>query len=402
MRNVIIIGRNYSSTLGLARSLGEAGYGVRLLALTKNAARIVGQSKYVNKTECVACMEHDFFEETSAEEELRALEALRGGEEKMLIIPCRDITCLMLEKHWDRLAEHFYFPNINNTPGELDRFTNKAVQKELAEKCGLKTAGGKTYSTDEAGIKQACGEVSFPCFMKPLSSSWTKAEKAFITVCGNREELRSWMNSAREKGLCKQVLLEKYLKIDYELSAYGVAADGQVWLPAVVRTIRGGLGSHMGVAAEGEVVPSDVLGEMKERVVRFVKESGLTGLFCVDMAQCGDGLYFFEINLRAGGSCYGVTMAGANLPGALADAVYHGRMDAAGEIREEVRFVSELIDADNFIQGLIPFSTFRKNLRGARRRLVRNADDPKPWRAAKLHLLRLWSVGKAKKLLKRG
>ena len=398
MRNVIIIGRNYSSTLGLARSLGEAGYGVRLLALTKTPARIVGRSKYVNKTVCV---DYDYFEENSAEEELRALEALRGDEEKMLVIPCRDITCLMLERHWDRLAEHFYFPNIRSAPGELERFTDKAVQEELAERCGLKAAGGRIYPTDEAGIRQACGEAVFPCITKPLSSSWSKGDKAFINVCHDPEELRSCMNRAREEGLCKRVLLERVLTIEHELSAYGVAANGQVWLPAVVRTIRSGLGIHMGVAAEGEVLPSDVLGDVKERVVRFVKESGLTGLFCVDLAQCGDGLYFFEINLRAGGSCYGVTMAGANLPGALADAVYHGRVDAAGEIREEVRFVSEFIDIDHFINGLISFGTLKKRLSGGQRSFIRNRDDPKPWRAARLYSLRVWSVNKVKKLLHR-
>lgn len=174
MRDVIIIGSNYSSTLGLARSLGEAGFGVRLLALTDLAAAVVGASKYVKK---MAFVHVDFFEETSADDEIRALEELRGGDEKILVFPSRDITCKMLEKHWAQLSEHYYFPNIHGIQGELFHFSDKAVQKKLAERCGLRTAGGKAYSTDEHGIKQAISEVRFPCFMKPLQSSETKKRK---------------------------------------------------------------------------------------------------------------------------------------------------------------------------------------------------------------------------------
>lgn len=399
MKNVIIIGSNYSSTLGLARSLGEAGYGVRLLALTKGTAEIAGRSKYVNKTLQV---KSNLFEEDSAEEELRALEQLRGDDEKILIIPCRDITCIMLEKHLDRLAEHFYLPNINGISGELDRFSNKAVQKELAEKCDLKTANGRPYSTDEAGIRRAVQEVSFPCFMKPLSSSWTLSEKMFVTMCSNAEELRAWMGKARENGACDQVLLEEHLKIDQELSAYGVAANGQVWLPAVVRVIRNGLGTHIGVAAEGEVLSSDILGESREKIIQFVRKSGLTGLFCVDLAQCDGDLYFFEMNLRMGGSCYGVTMAGANLPGALADAVYHNStLDATKGIRENVRFLSELIEIDNYQAGLIPYSTLRKRLNGDQRRFIKSDEDPKPWKELIMRSMRGTLARKAKRLLKR-
>ena len=399
MENVIIIGTNYSSTLGLARSLGEAGYGVRLLALTKGTAKIVGCSKYVNMARQV---KFNFSEEKSAEEELRLLEELRGDNEKILIIPCRDITCMMLEKHWDRLSEHFYFPNINGIPGELNRFSNKAVQEELAEECGLKTAGGRTYSTDEEGIRRATQAVSFPCFMKPLSSSWTLAEKKFVTKCNNAEELRERMSKARRDGVCDQVLLEKNLKIDQELSAYGVAANGQVWLPAVVRVIRNGLGTHIGVAAEGEVLSSEILGESREKIVKFVQRCGLTGLFCVDLAQCDGELYFFEMNLRMGGSGYGVTMAGANLPGTLADAVYHNKtLDVTKGIHENVKFVSELIEIDNYQNGLISYSTLRHRLNGNQRFFIKNNDDPKPWKELIKRGVRAVLVRKVKGLLKR-
>ncbi len=380
MQSVIIIGKKYSSTLGLARSLGEAGYDVRLLALSVPTERIVRNSKYVSKSQCVHV---DFFEKDSAKEELQALEELRGGDQKTLIIPCRDLTCMMLERHWDELSPHFHIPNINMLPGELNRFSDKAVQKALAIECGIPTAGGRAYSTDPEGIQAAVKEVLFPCFMKPLSSCWSKSEKMYLVKCRDERELEKWMFKAGTEGECGQVLLEQYLPIDRELSAYGAAANGQVCLPACVETIRNGLGTNTGVAAEGRVVSSSVLGELRPKLESFVKKSGLNGLFCIDLIESEGQIFFSEMNLRMGGSCYGVTMAGANLPAALADMIYHGAQGGPDDIREEVVFESEQIDIDNYLKGFISLKTLWQYLSGDQRHFVRNSEDPDPWK----HLL---------------
>ena len=329
MKRIIIIGRNYSTVLGLARSLGEAGYDVRLLALTQSVADIASESRYISKTIYVP---FDFFEEESAEQEIRALEELRGNEEKVLIIPGRDITCLMLEKHWDRLSPHFYFPNINNIPGKLSSFSDKDVQKKLADECGIPVPKGNAFLTDENGISLAVKESVFPCFVKPLSSSRSMHEKNYIVACEDAESLASMMRLARDEGKCPQMLVEQKLDIKRELSAYGMAARGQVFIPAVIETLRSGLGTHMGVAAEGKVLPISSFGDLKEKLELFVKKSGLSGLFCVDLAETPDGIYFLEMNIRMGGSCYAVTMAGVNLPAIFADILYTGSSERIADI----------------------------------------------------------------------
>ena len=397
MKRVIVIGRNYSTVLGLARSLGEAGYDVRLLALSGPVADVASESRYISKTIYVP---FDFFEESSAEQEIKALEELRGEEDKVLIIPARDITCLMLEKHWERMSEHFYFPNINNTPGELSRFSDKDVQKKLAAECGILTAGGKAYSTDDAGIALAADESVFPCFAKPLSSSRSMHEKNYIAVCDDSASLSDMMKKAAEEGKCGRMLVEKKLDIIKELSAYGAAANGNVYLPAVVETLRSGLGTHMGVAAEGIVLPSSSLGDLKEKLENFVKKSGISGLFCIDLAQCNDGIYFLEMNLRMGGSCYAVTMAGANLPAALADMVYSGSCKM-NDIKGNINFLSEFIEIDNFLKGLISFRTFFRHMSGCKNRFIKNKSDPKPWNKVKKIFLKTFIRNTAKKILRR-
>ena len=49
MQEVIVIGMNYSIALGVIRSLGVSGYGVRLLAFNRRVEEIAGSSRYVTK-----------------------------------------------------------------------------------------------------------------------------------------------------------------------------------------------------------------------------------------------------------------------------------------------------------------------------------------------------------------
>ena len=390
MNSVIVIGNNYSSVLELIRSLGTAGYEVRLLALSQVVDYIAAKSKYVKKSVYVPA---DFFEQESEEAELDALEELRGDEDRILVIPCRDITCIMLERNWERLSRHYIIPNIRGTKGELGRFSDKALQEALAVECGIRTPQGKVFPTTPEGIGEAVRRVGFPCFMKPLSSMDTRSEKKYLRVCGNEEDLRSWMRRAAEEGGCSRVLLEKDLSGGREVSAYGAAADGRVCLPACILTIRDGLGTHKGVAAEGMAVSSSMLGELRGRLEEFVRRSGLNGLFCIDLMEKDGEYYFMEMNLRMGGSCYAVTEAGANLPAALAGMVYGKETGLPGDIEREVHFVNERIDVDNFRNKLLTAGQLRKYFATDAVRFVRSGEDPQPWRQMKKKSLS-WTVAR--------
>ena len=56
---VIVLSRNYSTGLGVIRSLGKAGYTVDLIASTKKkgSSRIASCSKYVRQSVEVICPE---------------------------------------------------------------------------------------------------------------------------------------------------------------------------------------------------------------------------------------------------------------------------------------------------------------------------------------------------------
>ena len=370
MPDVIVMGGNYSSALGVTRSLGEAGYKVRLLTFDKTTRNIVGKSKYVE-----ACCRV----KRNYAEAYRALVKLRGEENRILIIPLDDASCLMLDEHAEELSAHYVFPNINREPGALSRFLEKMPQKELARQCGIPVAAGQAYHTDAGGIEKAVSEVRYPCFMKPLASAKCIAGKDFFAKCDTGEELRRAMNHARNRHACETVLVEDFLYIEKELCAYGVAGNGSVFIPACVETLRGGYGCHKGVAIEGTVTSAGRLGALKEKLETYVKRSGLTGMFCIDMIRSNGIIFFSEMNLRNGGSGYGVTLAGVNLPGALADMVYRESGQGPEDIRRDVRFLSERLELDACADGFISIRDYETHLAGGQERFIEDEKDPRPW-----------------------
>ena len=378
MHDVIVMGGNYSTVLGVARSLGEAGYKARLLAFDKATQNIAGKSKYVE-----TCCQVARNNKQNYTEVYRALEKLRGENNHLLIIPLDDVSCMMLDEHALELSAHYDVPNINGEPGALSRFLEKMPQKELARQCGIPAAEGKAYHTDAEGIERAVSEVRFPCFLKPLASAKCIASKDFFAKCDTGEELRRAMNKARNNHACKNVLVEDFLDIEKELCAYGVAGNGKVFIPACMETLRGGYGCHKGVAVEGIVTSARHLGVLKEKLETFVKRSGFTGMFCIDMIQSNGIIFFSEMNLRNGGSGYGVTLAGANLPGTLADMVYHDSSQGPEDIRRDVRFLSERLELDACVDGFISIKDYETHIADVQERFIEDEKDPRPWESFK-------------------
>ncbi len=391
MNEVIVIAGNEYLAVSLIRSLGLANYRTRLIALTKRTFMVASRSKYVSAK--VRCTE-------KAEEVLKALNDFRLPDRKIMIIPANDRVCRMLDQHLDQLTPYFYLPNMNNTCGSIAAFMDKKVQKQKAISCGLNVANGKSFLTDKEYDQATVSEVSYPCFVKPLASASVKMCKRMFRKCENPDELIRALDVARNHP-CKEVLIEDYLEIDRELCAYGVAAGGQACIPACVVTERGGKLGHEGVASEGKVVSAELLGPVKDKLIRLVTEIGLTGLFCIDLIVSHGVIYFSEINLRAGGSGYGVTAAGVNMPAMLADAVYNGTAIRPCEIKNEIQFINERVEVDLFQDGFLGLREMMKAIASDRQHIIKNADDPGPWKKFKFVAFLSWFKSKWRKTQKK-
>ena len=391
MKDVIVIGKNYATALGVIRSLGEAGYGVKLIGINEETVRIAGKSKYVSQ---YAVAKNDF------ESLLGAMEGLRDNAEKILVIPSNDGICKMLDEHASRLYQHYLIPNIHDTENALSDFMDKMAQKELAIQCGLKVAEGNWYSTRTQITDSEAKEIKFPCFVKPLASANVIGCKMLFAVCNNKEELNCAIKNAASRN-CERVLIERYLSIDEELCLYGVAGNGEGYAPACVATLRGGFAEHKGVTAEGRVVSSSGLGAMKEQIEDFIRRSGLTGMFCTDIIRSGNELYYVETNLRFGGSGYAATLAGVNLPAALADMAYGIPVTRPMTVQKEITFLNERIEFDAYIGGHITKREYKEHMSGEQERFIRSEADDEPWREFRRMVFRRTTRKTIKTVLKK-
>lgn len=384
--DVIVVGFNYGTVLGAVKSLGKAAYEVGVIILSPVGFKVIRKSKY-----CSAVRQASF----CYEDIYKALEELRGEQEKVLIVPANDTVCMMLDEHAEQLREHYYFPNIEHTPGRLTAFMNKYCQKLLAAECGLATAKGKEYNTDEAGFRSAIAECPYPCFVKASVSASTAGSKDVLGVCRNQEDLEEKFLLTRERG-GRSLVIEEYLPVDKELSLYGVSLRDTVVIPAYVSCIEAAAGDSVGIIAEGEVHPAEELGDMLPALERFVRLSRLEGLFCIDLLCSNGNIYFSEMNLRCGASVYAVSEAGSNLPGMLADSYFRVGADTEKPVKT-IRFVNEKELLAGWRVGHISSVAFLKALADPVRYL-RDREDPGPWRRFCFLLFR----GAAAKLIKHG
>ncbi len=382
MHDVIVIG-TYSIALGVIRSLGMVGYKVRLLALNEDTKKIAGKSKYVTKSIYLKYNENKIID---------VLDLLRGDDEKILIISLNDRYSKFIDHNYNILKEHYYLCNIDNEECNIDTLMDKMYQKRLAQEYGLNTAFGKEYNTEENGISDAIKEVKYPCFMKPLASADIPNSKTAFAICSNEAELTKAMKVIREKG-GKNVLIEEYLNISQELCLYGIAWGNGAWAPVLILTLRGGVAEHKGVTAEGVAISSNKIKDIKEKIENLVKGLKLTGMFCVDLFDCDNKIYFSEINIRGGGSGYAATLAGINFPAILVDMFYKQKVECPDDIAREVRFQNERILFDTFRRGYISQKEFDNQLNMPLERFIESADDPKPWQEFR-KMVRLYKLKK--------
>ena len=371
MNDVIVIGSNYSTALGTVRAVGLAGFNVRLLSTTKECAKIIGNSKYIVKT--VVCS-NDF------DSIYESMEKLRGNDKIIPVIPTSDLSMLLIDSHANLLREHYCFPNICQTQGEITKWMDKFKQKKLAETCGLSVAKGKVYPANEDGIKEAISETIFPCVTKAISSEDCLSSKEIFRICSDAKELDEIMRLACDRN-CSYILVEQLIEIEKEYATYGLAYNGKVLMPACLDAWRTGHGAHKGVAAEGAMLKPSFLGDVKEKLENFVRSIGLNGLFCIDLIYSKGIYYFVELNLRYGASGFAATIGGANLPGLYADIMLNGaELDENVSLQYEPVFLSEKVDLDDYRVGFMSWKEYKEHQKGNKVHFMKSDDDPRPWK----------------------
>lgn len=387
---VMVAGRNYSSNLCMARSLGLAGFDVEIMRIysrkpakgdTLSSMIPDAYSKYVKAF-------HTCTLNGSTLRGADALLAIADKDKRMLLVPTDDITALIIDESYDRLKEHYYMPNIKDTGGEIVRMMSKDAQKELADTCGLPMLDSCVVKSDD-GRYEIPASVSYPCFIKPDVSC--RSSKKRMKICSSEDELRSALD---EISLTAEpdLLIEDYVNVKRELSLLGLCIDGKVLCPGMIEATSGGHGARRGVAATGiSISPVDrsIISEsMIGKIRAYMRATGYNGLFDIDLIEAEDGRqYFLEVNLRYGASGYVMTCNGINLPGIYASHILYGceipteeeLLNALQDPGKRTAFASEKVLMENYADGVITESEFTEELASAEIHFIKDEADMKPY-----------------------
>ena len=384
-QKVVIIGHGYTSRLAIIRSVAQLGCDITVVAMVFHGlwGRLVRSegkpidccSKYVNGVKY--CLVQD-------EEGLikLLLDQCVDSNQKVVLIPDSDFSASVIDNHQERLKDHFLFPHINHTPGLVEHWMDKTVQKELAKKIGLNISEGKVVLVENQHYVFPT-DVHYPCFTKALAT--ISGGKQFLKRCDNEEELKKVLDKVSMK-YNTQVLIEDYKHIDTEYALVGFSDGNHVTIPGIIEFVVNS-SSHFGIAREGKIMPNTGFEDLLEQFKEYVRQIGFCGLFDIDFYKSGGKMFFGEINLRFGGSGYAYTVMGANLPAMM---VRHlcgeSYQDLLHDVDRTATYVNERMCVDDFVAGHISEKEYNQILAAADIRFVYDPDDPKPNRKLNRYL----------------
>ena len=307
---VIVVGGNHYNTLWVARSLGIKDYKVNVIILDNVCKSFISHSRYVVNTYIVS----------SPDSLLDLLLTKRLAPNKTVLISASDSAAEFLDKYLDQLSSLYYLSNCQNIQGRLVYWMDKKNMIEAANKVGLICIPTITLNLEKFDDKQI-SELSYPILIKPEMSS--HGSKSDFRICNDFVSLKKTLNELRNS--CQHILLQKYIKPDFEINLMGVRYNEKCIIPGLVRKVKTCNSTHnMGMMTYSYLTNKLEDFIDKDIVEKFVKEIGYNGIFSMEFIIEKGIPYFLEINMRTDGTMYMHTDAGVNLPQIWADFNYQG------------------------------------------------------------------------------
>ena len=388
-QHVVIIGQSYTSRLALIRSLSEIGCEITVVVTAPR--RWLGRMVHFQGGKPVDCCSKyvSRYLFCSALDRKKLIELLlekctRPGQ-KTILIPDSDFSSAFVDRHQERLAADFLFPHIRHTPGAVEHWLHKTVQKALAAEVGLPVTGDCTVQI-RSGRYEMPTAVRYPCFTKPLAT--ISGGKGYLRRCDDETSLRRVLDAVARQIPDTDVLVEDYKTIAKEYAVVGFSDGENVVIPGVIEFVENSR-SHVGIARQGLIRPVAGFEAILSRFSEFVRRVGFYGLFDIDFWESGGVLYFDEMNLRFGGSGYAYTAAGANLPALFVRSLI-GEPLSPPRVTTTASFVNErmVIEDWNFL--FLSTSEKRQIFRNADIHFVFDERDPGPQRRLRRYQ---WQIG---------
>ena len=360
---IIVFGGNHHNTLGVIRSLGEAGI-TPILILHGTNHSFVAQSKYISQTYYVS----------NEEEGVKFLiEKYTKENFKPIIICCSDGASSCIDKNYNNLSPHFIFPNAEEE-GRITLLMNKEKMRLLAEKYNLKTP--QTWIISKRN--PIPNNLHYPCIIKPLLS--IEGSKTDIHICYNSSDLNQIIKVVH----APIIQVQEYIDKDYEFQFIGCRIKNKneehIIIPGVSQIIRSSSVSNTGFLKFRPINSQENIEIAK--VKEFIRATKYIGLFSVEFIKSKHGdNYFMEINFRNDGNAYALTGAGYNLPYIWCKGMTDNSIEEKKYVaKKETLVIPELID---FFQSVlthkISFIHWIKDVIKSHTYLLYNKKDSKPF-----------------------
>lgn len=298
---VVVFGDDFWNTLGVIRSLGEAGIKPYFINYCKSKSW-VKHSRYIKK----------YWQVDSLFEGLKVLKSI-SFECKASLICTSDLIMNFCDQNKESLISHYFISTVDFNGG-FTKLMDKDIMLDIADKVNMLRPQSQSFEIkSEADIDYLYKSitVNYPCIIKPTTS--LEGSKNDIHICQSKEEVKTSLSEIF-KNKCFRIQIQDYIIKEKELLVCGCALpDGEVIIPGVLEKIRQypvGIGA---TAFAKYIKPCESCIDI-DAIVRYIKLIKFNGLFSIEYIQQKGKAYFLEINLRNDGNGYVPTVGKCNLP----------------------------------------------------------------------------------------
>lgn len=181
-------------------------------------------------------------------------------------------------------------PCSNATLVTMDR---EKIRNLAAKDLGIKTSN-YVFADTEDEFKEGVKKIGIPCVVKPVMSSSGKGQ----SVIKSEDQISKAWEYAHEEGRGKKnkVIIEQFLKFDYEITLLTVnAVDGIHFCAPIGHRQEDG---DYRESWQPRVMNEDLLNNAQEIAQKVVSALGGYGIFGVELFVCGNEIIFSEVSPR--------------------------------------------------------------------------------------------------------
>ena len=174
----------------------------------------------------------------------------------------------------------------------------EGIRRLAAEELGLATSPYR-FADSLAELQAACGEIGFPCVVKPVMSSSGKGQSK---LDGPDAVAAAWAHAeAGARANAGRVIVEGFIDFEYEITQLTVRALDADGVPATYFCEPIGHIQVQGDYVESwqpHPMPSSALARARDIAQKVTDNLGGLGLFGVELFVKGDMVWFSEVSPR--------------------------------------------------------------------------------------------------------